>query len=124
MADSGDVEAAAVAGAAAEQRQVGRQSGNSDSDRHKAPEAQEAEAAPVGAASAPTQRGAEAAETQAAAGEATGDQYVGCQQQIRHLNRPERLQAAAEMDVAERAQIRAYGIPEDAMEDGVVLPEM
>ena len=57
VADSGDVEAAAaVAGAAAEQRQVGRQSGNSDSDRHKAPEAQEAETAPVGAASAAVMR--------------------------------------------------------------------
>ena len=67
VADNGDVEAAAaVAGAApaaAEQRQAGKQSGNSDSDRHKAPEAQGAEAAPVGAASsAPTERGAEAAE--------------------------------------------------------------
>jgi hypothetical protein len=125
VTDSGDVKAAAaVAGAGVEQRQVGRQSGSNDSDRHKAPNAQEAEAAPVeGTSAAPTQRGAEAGDTQTATGKTTGDQ-LGRQQQIRHLSRPERLQAAAEMSISERAQIRADGIPEDAMEDERVLPQM
>ena len=45
-------------------------------------------------------------------------------QASRQLSRPERLQAAERMSVEERAAIRAAGVPEEAMEDGRVLPAL
>ena len=43
---------------------------------------------------------------------------------LQHLSYPERMKGMEEMTEEERAQIRADGVPEEAMEDGELLPAM
>ena len=45
-------------------------------------------------------------------------------QVFRQLSRPERLLAAEQLSVEERAAVRAAGVPEEAMESGRVLPAL
>ena len=57
-----------------------------------------------------------------AGGTSAGDAAVW--QAFRQLSWPERLRAAKQMSVEDRAAIRAAGVPEEAMEDSRVFPAL
>ena len=113
IADSSD-----GATAAADLLQVSRQAGIS-SDNQQQPQATQSDA--LAALAALTEN------TAAAAGEAAAVDIPGGvwgRQTVRELSRPERLLAAEQLTVEKRAAIRAAGVPDEAMENGSVLPAL
>ena len=110
---------------AAGQAAVSKQSGGSGAgDQQAEPQAAQSDAAATvaqgSAAAASAASAAEAGTT--AEGSPKGD--AAAWQAFRLLSRPERLLAAERLSVEERAAVRAAGTPEEAMEDGRVLPAL
>ena len=88
---------------------------------------QQPQAAQSGAAATDSTQDQESAAAAVVAGAMTGGTPGGdaaAWQAFRQLSRPERLWAAEQMSVEERAAVRAAGVPEEAMEDGRVLPAL
>jgi len=116
IADSSD-----GATAAADLLQVSRQAGISSGNQQQPQATQSDAAAALAALAALTEN------TAAAAGEAAAVDIPGGvwgRQTVRELSRPERLLAAEQLTVEKRAAIRAAGVPDEAMENGSVLPAL
>ena len=116
IADSSD-----GATAAADLLQVSRQAGISSGNQQQPQATQSDAAAALAVLAALTEN------TAAAAGEAAAVDIPGGvwgRQTVRELSRPERLLAAEQLTVEKRAAIRAAGVPDEAMEDGSVLPAL
>jgi len=125
IADSSDGATAAAADClvptAADLLQVSRQAGISSGNQQQPQATQSDAAAALAALTALTEN------TAAAAGEAAAVDIPGGvwgRQTVRELSRPERLLAAEQLSVEKRAAIRAAGVPDEAMEDGSVLPAL
>ena len=118
VAGGGEREAAAQRPAqeAADQAAASKQSGGSGAG-DQLPQAAQSDAAAADSAQGSAAAAAAAAAAEAGAiagGTSAGD--AAAWQAFRQLSRPERLRAAEQMSVEERAAIRAAGVPEEAME--------
>ena len=125
VAGGGEAAAHRLAQEAAGQAAASKQSGGSGAgDQQAEPQAAQSDAAATvaqgSAAAASAASAAEAGTT--AEGSPKGD--AAAWQAFRLLSRPERLLAAERLSVEERAAVRAAGTPEEAMEDGRVLPAL
>ena len=121
VAGGGEAAAHRLAQEAAGQAAASKQSGGSGAGD------QQPQAAQSDAAATDLAQGSAAAASAAEAGTIAGGTSAGdaaAWQAFRQLSRPERLRAAEQMSVEERAAIRAAGVPEEAMEDGRVLPAL
>ena len=121
VAGGGEAAAHRLAQEAAGQAAASKQSGGSGAGD------QQPQAAQSDAAATDLAQGSAAAASAAEAGTIAGGTSAGdaaAWQAFRQLSRPERLLAAERMSVEERAAIRAAGVPEEAMEDGRVLPAL
>jgi len=110
---------------AAGQAYASRQTGGSGTGEQR-PQASQSDAAAAEAA-AESAQGQESAATAAAAvatAEGSPGEDAAAWRAFRLLSRPERLLAAERLSVEERAVVKAAGVPEEAMEDGRVLPAL
>jgi hypothetical protein len=107
------------------QAYASRQTGGSGTGEQR-PQASQSDAAAAEAA-AESAQGQESAATAAAAvatAEGSPGEDAAAWRTFRLLSRPERLLAAERLSVEERAVVKAAGVPEEAMEDGRVLPAL